>query len=171
MKILSSRSCRSLTLFSLIAVLVFIGCQKEGKTSQNKKITVLTPVTFEKTIQAHHGHILIVNFFATWCEPCRKELPDIISLSKEYASKGVDVIGISLDKNGTRVLRSFLERLKFPYPIYLGNQALMDTLKIQAIPMTYFYDRKGTRVKTLLGIVGRKRLSSLIKALLKVPSS
>ncbi len=166
----NSRACLLISI--LFALLVFSGCQKKEETpkkTQKDQIPILTPATFEKTIRSQKGNVLVVNFFTTWCEPCREELPELVSLARSYKSKGVVVIGISLDKGGTKVLRPFLEKIKIPYPIYLGNQALMDSLKIQAIPTTYFYDKKGTRVDIVQGALTRERLAKKIEALLKAP--
>ena len=172
MELSRNKSTLFLTLFALFASLAMPGCQKKEKLDQKEeksKIPILTPASFEKTIRAHKGHVIIVNFFTTWCEPCRKELPDLISLADDYKTNDVDIIGISLDKGGEKVLRPFLEKIKIPYPVYLGDQALMDTLKIQAIPTTCFYDKRGKRADIVQGALSREVLEKKIEALLKTP--
>ncbi len=163
---------RSLFFLLFLAFFISTGCQQKGETPSGKKgetIPILNPSKFDKMVTAHRGHVLIVNFFATWCEPCRDELPELISLANAYKAKGVDVIGISLDKGGEKVLQPFLKKIKIPYPVYLGNQALMDRLKIQAIPTTYIYDKEGKRVETAQGALTQKALTQKIEALLKAP--
>ncbi len=159
--------------FFLVLILVLAlgisGCQKAEKTptpGRKGVIPLLSPASFKKTVRDHKGRVLIVNFFATWCEPCRRELPDLVSVATAYKSKGVDFIGVSLDRGGAKVLRPFLEKIKIPYPVYLGDQALMISLKIQAIPTTFFYDREGNRAGTFTGLLSRQQLVERVEALL-----
>ena len=172
MEPLSSRFRRLPFLLILLIALGLAGCQKQEDTSrkvQKSNIPVLNPASFEKTIAAHKGRVLVVNFFTTWCEPCRKELPELVSLANTYRPKGVDVIGVSLDKGGEKVLAPFLKKIKIPYPVYLGNEDLMASLKLHAIPTTYFYDKNGTRVETVQGALTRERLAEKIDSLLRTP--
>ncbi|GEM_PF-2213501 len=169
----SSKSPKTFLVLFLIALSLGFGCQKKEEPPKDKQIgtiPILSPAAFGKAVQAHKGHVLVVNFFTTWCEPCRKELPDLIKLARRYRSKGVDVIGVSLDKSGGRALRPFLEKINIPYPIYLASQSLMDTLKIDAIPATCFYNKHGKQVGPI--IKGRIRydiLISKVETLLKIP--
>ena len=145
----------------LLSIFFFFSCQQNPQSPSSKAkplIPVLNTRTFQKTLIDHRGHPLVVNFFTTWCEPCREELPDLISVSKIYKSKGVSFLAISLDKSGQKVLSPFLKKIAIPFPVYLGDQSLMDDLKIQAIPVTRIYNRKGKLIQIFKGRIKKSLL-------------
>ncbi len=162
---------RGLGIMLILALMLALmpACQKGSEKSEGKgptSVRVLTDAEFQATLHAHRGHVLVVNFFTTWCEPCRKEMPHFIDLSRFLKVKGVDFIGVSLDTSGKKVLRTFLKRVQIPYPVYLADVSLRNKLNIQAVPTTYIYDREGKRVVILQGGVSRKTLLKRIQEVL-----
>ena len=150
-----------------LAVVWVAACQKKTEKSSSKKATVqvLTETGYQQILRTHRGHILVVNFFTTWCEPCRRELPHFIDLSQSLKSKGVDFVGISLDTSREQVLQAFLEKIKIPYPVYLAAASFRNHLNIQAVPTTYIYDRQGEHAITLQGGVTKTYLLEKIRSI------
>ncbi|MCA2004330.1 MAG: TlpA family protein disulfide reductase [Ignavibacterium sp.] len=114
------------------------------------------------------GKIVIVDFWATWCPPCRKGIPDLISLQEEY-KKDLVVIGISLDQQNTiKDLKPFIENYKINYPVVLGDEKVVkDYGGINAIPTSFIIDQKGNIVDSHIGLVPKTVYADQIKSLLK----
>ena len=97
------------------------------------------------------GKVVLLNFWATWCPPCREEIPSIESLSKSMAGKKFEVFAVSVGEDASTV-KSFVEEKKMTYPIYLDSRNLLSrTYASQGIPTTYLLDKNG---KFIAGIVG-----------------
>ena len=103
----------------------------------------------ELKLSTYKGKIVILDFWATWCPPCRKGIPDLIELKKEYGEKGLEVIGVSVDgitKDGSTVndIKPFIKEYKINYPIVLGDQQIIYKYGgIQGIPTTFVIDKNG----------------------------
>ena len=98
------------------------------------------------------GKVLILDFWATWCVPCRVEIPHFVELQKQYGDKGLTVIGVSLDQQGPEVVKKFVERLGVNYPVVIGNEKVVDAYGgIEAIPTTFVIDRQGRIVSRHMG--------------------
>ncbi|MGB7280844.1 MAG: TlpA disulfide reductase family protein [Candidatus Acidiferrum sp.] len=132
---------------------------------------------FQKILQQNRGKPLLVTFWATWCEPCRDEYPMVNELAKQYAPKGLRVVGISLDDDGDMILvRRFLARYKPIFPNYRntpGEQAEFDTFKqtVMAgwnatLPASFFYDRDGRQISHFIGEKSREQYEEAIRELL-----
>jgi peroxiredoxin len=114
------------------------------------------------------GKIVILNFWATWCGPCRKEIPDFIQLQKEYGKEGLQFIGIALDQEGMERVRPFAEKYNISYPILIGNNDIADKYGgMNAIPVTFLIDRKGMIRNHYIGMRQKADLESMALALLK----
>lgn len=117
------------------------------------------------------GKIIVLNFFATWCPPCRREIPEFIELYKEYESKGVVIIGISLDiasgRGNKNALLNFIEKEGVNYPILLGDRDVADAYGgIPTIPRTFIIDKKGIIRKEYKGYQKSSVIEGDIKTLL-----
>lgn len=97
------------------------------------------------------GKVVLLNFWATWCPPCREEIPSIESLSKSMAGKKFEIFAVSVGEDAATV-KSFVAEQKISYPVYLDSRNLLSsTYASQGIPTTYLLDKTG---KFIAGIVG-----------------
>jgi len=113
------------------------------------------------------GKVVILDFWATWCPPCRAELPHFQSLHREYEGKGLVVIGISLDSTGAASVKSFIEDNGISYPILMGDRDVQASYGgIRSIPTTFVIDRKGHIVKKFVGYQSKEVFEDLVKKLL-----
>ncbi len=98
------------------------------------------------------GKVVLLNFWATWCPPCRKEIPDLIELHNQYGGQGFAVLGISLDEDGARAVRPFAAEHGINYPLLLGNEKVVaDYGNFLGIPTSFLIDRGGRIVKSYEG--------------------
>ena len=107
------------------------------------------------------GKIVVLNFWATWCIPCRAEMPLLVQADKEYAPRGVTFVGASLDDRQTRPkIPEFVNEFKIGFPIWVGASTMdLDDLKLgQALPATAFLDREGRIVARVLGQITKEEL-------------
>jgi thiol-disulfide isomerase/thioredoxin len=111
------------------------------------------------------GKVVVVNFWATWCGPCKKEIPDLLDLYADYHGRGVEILGVSLDGSAD-VVRSYAESTAINYVILIGNAEVGRQYEVTAIPTTLLFDRDGKIVKRLVGTQSRDSLEAAIKSLL-----
>lgn len=114
-------------------------------------------------LEDYKGRWVLVNFWATWCPPCLKEIPDLISLYKDR--KDIMVIGVAMDSGDPRIVMEFVRSLSISYPIVLGNRHIASQLdEVSLLPSTYFYDPDGNPAARQLGIISRESIESFIEA-------
>ncbi|MGH9740981.1 MAG: TlpA family protein disulfide reductase [Candidatus Acidiferrum sp.] len=129
---------------------------------------------FHKIIERYRGKAVLVNFWATWCEPCRDEYPMLNELAKQYAPKGLQVVGVSMDDDGDLILmRRFLARYKPVFPNYRklpGEEAAFRESVLPGwtgtMPATIFYAKDGRQVTHFYGEKGREQYEEEIRKLL-----
>ncbi len=129
---------------------------------------------YQKLLAQFRGKPLLVTFWATWCEPCRDEYPMLNELAKQYAPKGLQVVGVDLDDDGDLILmRRFLARYKPVFPNYRkknGQESAFTQVVLPgwngAIPASFFYAQDGRQVGHLLGENNRDTYEAAIRSLL-----
>jgi peroxiredoxin len=113
------------------------------------------------------GKVVLVNFWATWCEGCQVEIPWFVEFQKEYASRGLMVVGISLDDDGWKSVKPWIKEKKVKYPIVIGNEGLGKQYGLEGMPLTVLVDREGRVADANSGIVDKTATELKIKALLR----
>lgn len=120
------------------------------------------------SLKKYQGKIILLNFWATWCLPCRAELPELVKWQKEYQSRGLQIIGITYPPNNHKSIRSFIKKNKINYPILIGtkkSKALFDSS--ETLPFTIVIDKEGNIKERIEGIIYSDEFDEKVKSLLK----
>ena len=117
------------------------------------------------------GQVVLINFWATWCAPCRYEIPDLSRIYLDYKDRGVAILGVSVDEIETKHLVKFRDNYKMTYPVLHGNPAELQRLTqlyggIYSIPTTFVIDRQGVISTVLVGARREQVFIDAIKPLL-----
>jgi thiol-disulfide isomerase/thioredoxin len=128
------------------------------------------------TLAQYKGQVVLVNFWATWCEPCKIEIPWMIEFQKKYSSRGFTILGASMDEEGKKAVNPFLEKERFDvdgqkeamnYPILLANDAVAEKFGgILGLPTSMLFTRDGKKIKTIVGLVNHDDIAKAIEGLL-----
>ncbi len=119
-------------------------------------------------IRDYRGKVVLINFWATWCGPCIKEIPSLASLQDEFAAQGFSVIGVSIDQGGSRVVSKMMKKAGVNYPVVIGNSKLSREFGgVFGVPTSFLVDRSGNVLKRYTGYIGHKVFSDDIEKALK----
>ena len=122
-----------------------------------------------QSLEQYRGRVVILNFWATWCVPCRAEMPLLVDIQNRYASRGVVVVGASADDEATKdQIKPFVEELRITFPIWTGaTTPQMDQFGLgAALPATAIIDQQGQIAFRIIGILERKDLTRRLDYLL-----
>ena len=118
----------------------------------------------------HQGQVVLLNFWATWCNPCRVEVPWFIEFQRTYGHKGFTVIGVSLDEDGWTPILPYIAKQRVNYPIVLGKNDILQAYGgLDTLPTTLIIDRRGRVAATHLGLVSKSVYEQGIEAALDEP--
>ena len=165
---------KRLSAWFLVIFLGMIGCgvaaeQAGSRTAApNFKLADLSGHSVE--LASHRGKVVLIDFWATWCPPCRQEIPHFIELYKAYRGKGLEIIGIALDQSGAAVVKPFAQMNGINYPIVIGTPQVEAAYGgIRGIPTTFLVDKKGQIAKKYIGYQDKEVFEKEIQALLAEP--
>ena len=100
------------------------------------------------------GKVVVLNFWATWCPPCREEMPSMEMLYRKYKDQGLVILAVNVEKNGPQVVQSFLQRNPYSFPILLDETAeIQDLYRVFRFPETFIIDRQGIVVEKVTGAI------------------
>jgi thiol-disulfide isomerase/thioredoxin len=112
------------------------------------------------------GRVVLLNFWTTWCPPCRAETPALVELSRRYGPAGLSVAGISLDEEPLAVVPAFAAQSRIPYPILTPDASFGLASTIDTLPTTMLLDRQGRVVRTYAGAIAARSLAADIERVL-----
>ena len=105
-----------------------------------------------ESLESYRGQVVVLNFWATWCAPCRVEMPSFEKLYRRYRSEGVSVLAVTLDKNAKPKIKSFVDEHNLSFPVLLDSKSEVERLyPSMTVPFTYVIDRKGRVVARVDG--------------------
>ncbi len=119
----------------------------------------------------HRGQVVLINYWATWCEPCRDELTGLLQVARESGPQGLAIVGVSMDTARTaqakaQMVQQFVTLYRVPYPIAFPNATTNMESQDMGLPTTVLIDRQGRAAKTYVGEVERAVLAKDVAALL-----
>jgi len=122
-----------------------------------------------QALEQWRGKVIVVNFWATWCAPCRDEIPELVKFQGEYGPKGVQIVGIAIDQADK--VRPYAAKMKMNYPILIGDAEGVELAQragnpLGGLPFTVVMDRHGNAVQSHLGSLTADKLQEIIKPLL-----
>ncbi len=181
---------KKMALLLLIAGFVAAGCQQSNQTAPEKKesssaqpqpsltsgsfVNRMPAAQFQLTdiagkpvsLSALKGKVVILDFWATWCPPCRQEIPHFKELYAQYKERGLEIVGLSVDDSSAEVV-SFVKENKIGYPVAMADGALQKAYGgIRGIPTTFMLDKRGAIAKKYVGYQDKSVFESDIVALL-----
>jgi len=157
---------------TITVMLAFLACQSEKNNNREESIQEnngnKAPRFVVQTLDGKNldsgelkGRVLVLDFWATWCQPCIKEIPDYNVLYKKLKSEKFEMIGVTLASGGANSVKNFIRNLEIDYPIYIGNDKVdVDFGGIMAFPTTFIIDQDWNIIKKYVG-GGKKKIDEI----------
>ena len=130
----------------------------------------------DERLADYKGKVVLVNFWATWCDPCREEIPWLIEMQDKYGPKGFTVLGVAMDEEGKSVVAPFVakerydvkgQKLPMNYPIVIGNEGVAEKFGgLLGYPTSVLISKDGKQLKRVTGIINEEEISNLIEGAL-----
>jgi len=99
----------------------------------------------------YRGHVLVLVFFASWCQPCRLSIPHLVEMNRKYGKQGLQILGLSVDEDGERGVKAFADEFRVNYPLALAGELTTADFGIRAVPVMYLIDKKSRVVEVYRG--------------------
>jgi thiol-disulfide isomerase/thioredoxin len=109
------------------------------------------------------GKAVLLNFWATWCGPCKIEMPWFVELQKQYGPQGFEIVGVALDDSGKDEIQKFAKEMGVNYTILQGQDAVGDAYGAIGLPTTFYIDRSGKIIDSASGLVSRSEIEDNVK--------
>jgi peroxiredoxin len=158
---------KNLTKLQLVVILLFSlffsACQGNAGSTRAPDFTLLDVNSKMVNLSEFKGKMVLINFFATYCPPCRAEIPDFIKLQDKYRDKGFVVVGISTDEDWKEVLPDFIKRKGMNYPVLIAtSKVVKDYGNVYALPTSFLLDKEHNIIKKFTGMISESELEPLI---------
>jgi thiol-disulfide isomerase/thioredoxin len=153
---------------ALLLLLVFLPAAARSQTQEAPSVTLKDLRGRVHRLSDYKGKVVLLNFWATWCPPCRAEVPDLVRWQREYRHEGLQVVGITYPPPDRAAVRSFVRRHQVTYPVLLGSKgtkALFDLS--ETLPFTVVIDREGRVREKIEGILLPDEFEEKVKPLLR----
>jgi len=153
--------------FLVVAILAVTGAGCKQRASANGGPTQVVIKSLDGkdfTVAQYKGKVVLVNFWATWCEPCKIEMPSLVDLQKKYGPQGLQIVGVAMDDADDKEIGTFAHKMGVNYMVLRGTEEIGDRYGgIERLPMTYYLDRSGKVVDATLGMAGEATFEEAIK--------
>ena len=117
-------------------------------------------------LQDLRGRAVVLDFWATWCQPCKATMPHLDEVQRRYRKDGLVVLGLAVDEDGSEVVRPFAQHLKVSFALGLADEKVLDLYgPIRSIPTTFFIDRQGRVVRRVVGYIDAETVDSYVREL------
>jgi cytochrome c biogenesis protein CcmG, thiol:disulfide interchange protein DsbE len=139
---------------------------RSGQAAPNFKVS--TTSGQQVSLESYRGRVLVLDFFATWCKPCRASIPHLVEMNRKYGQQGLNVLGMSADEDGERAVKAFADKNRMTYPIALAGESTLVDFGVRSVPVMFVIDKKGRVAEVFRGFTDEVARSSelLIKKLL-----
>ena len=139
---------------------------RQGQPAPNFKVVTTSGQTVSQ--DNYLGHVLILDFFATWCQPCRQSIPHLVEMNRKYGKQGLQILGLSVNDDGERVVKAFTDEFRVNYPLALVGDSITADFGVRSVPVMYLIDKKGKVADVYRGFSNDKAssLEQSIKRLL-----
>jgi len=152
------------------------GCKKSQNASTFQTVQMKSLEDSNVTVGDYNGKVVLVNFWATWCEPCKVEIPWMIEMQNKYGAKGFTVLGIAMDEEGKSVVAPFVakeryevngQKLAMNYPIVVGNEKVAEKFGgMLGYPTSILISRDGKVLKRTTGLIDYDATTKMIEGAL-----
>src|SRR5262245_19843259 len=162
------KNWKLIALFAaLLAAATLAGCTTAVNTATNAPQFSFTSLEGKTVALKDLGNkVVIVDFWATWCPPCREEIPHLNELYSKLKGRGLEIVGISMDTDGTDGVKDFAREYKIQYPIVMGDEKMAESFGgIVGLPTTFIIDRNGRIAKKYIGLPPSGDMAKIVKDL------
>jgi peroxiredoxin len=158
------------TVIAAVGVAARAGMRAELKDASVRKVAPDFTLTDEKgatvELSQYKGRVVLLDFWATWCHGCKTEIPWYEGFESKYKDRGLAVIGVSMDADGWKSVKPFIEEEKMNYAVVIGNDGLAGRYNVTNMPVTLLIDRNGKIADSHTGVVDKAAWEQEIQALL-----
>jgi thiol-disulfide isomerase/thioredoxin len=137
-----------------------------GKGQPAPSVKVVTTAGQNVTLDNYKGYVLLMDFFATWCGPCRKSIPHLVALNSKYNKQGLQILGLSADDAGDKDdVKEFMVDKRINYPVAMANEDLLADYGVRSLPTLFVVNKKGIVVEKYQGF--NDEVAASMEALIK----
>ena len=154
--------------FAFVLSASFVNAAESGGPSEPEKLKAIQTYELLDMLAEEHGKVILVNFFASFCGPCRQEIPELMQLRKEISQEDLVIIGVAIDQD-IRDAEEFVKKMgmKGSYPVFFAQEDVVRSYRINAIPFNVIYNRQGRIEVSEAGYVPAEDMKNFIMDLIR----